>query len=405
MIFTKSRYDRLTVIKRSYFMDNFSCVCYDESRKLPQYSDRIRIFDGILLKPVRKGTFMNYFLYTSKYTDLHYEESKKYITQQYQNGDLIKVSFNDENYVDYMRDSGGLEVIKDSVIYAFGEDGYYYRLYNDRTEKGEKYPPGMPKRVVKQTLRLVKEVRKNKDYQKNMARRFGSNTVNKFSGSAGFERFIYLKGNDAVLFRFKKAGIKNQPLVIYFGGAGTIGRDNFKPLFEFFFTACGYRFLPKKCNILVPQYVRLCNYNTESELRDAYADNCADIIKYLIESYGVDSKRIYIYGSSFGGGLVWNFLFRHPQLIAAAVETMGEYHGKIIADEKAFDSISSIPIWMAHASDDKVVSIKSDDQFYNALKKAGSDVIYTRWDQYGHSMCGHFYRKEKWLNWLLSKSK
>lgn len=92
----------------------------------------------------------------------------------------------------------------------------------------------MPKRVVKQTLRLVKEVRKNKDYQKNMARRFGSNTVNKFSGSAGFERFIYLKGNYAVLFRFKKAGIKNQPLVIYFGGAGTIGRDNFKPLFEFF---------------------------------------------------------------------------------------------------------------------------------------------------------------------------
>lgn len=248
---------------------------------------------------------MNYFLYTSKYTDLHYEESKKYITQQYQNGDLIKVSFNDENYVDYMRDSGGLEVIKDSVIYAFGEDGYYYRLYNDRTEKGEKYPPGMPKKVIKQTLRLVKEVRKNKDYQKNMARRFGSNTVNKFSGSAGFERFIYLKGNDAVLFRFKKAGIKNQPLVIYFGGAGT----------------------------------------------------------------------------------------------------MGAYHGKIKADEKAFDSISSIPIWMAHASDDKVVPVKSDDQFYNALKKAGSDVIYTRWDQYGHGMCGHFYRKEKWLNWLLSKSK
>lgn len=151
--------------------------------------------------------------------------------------------------------------------------------------------------------------------------------------------------------------------------------------------------------------MRLCNYNTESELRDAYADNCADIIKYLIEFYGVVSKRIYIYGSSFGGGLVWNFLFRHPQLIAAAVETMGEYHGKIIADEKAFDSISSIPIWMAHSSDDKVVSIKSDDQFYNALKKAGSDVIYTRWDQYGHGMCGHFYRKEKWLNWLLSKSK
>lgn len=348
---------------------------------------------------------MNYFLYTSKYTDPYYEKIKKYITQQYKNGDLVKISFNDENYADYMRDSGGLEILKDTIVFALGEDGYYYRLYHDRTEKGEKYPPGMPKRVINQTLRLVKQVRANKKYQKNLVRRFKSETVAKLGGAAGFRRYIYLNGADAVPFRFKKAGEKNRPLVIYFGGAGTTGRDNFKPLFEFFFTAYGYRFLTKKCNILVPQYMRLCNYNTESELRDAYADNCADIIKYLIEYYGVDSKRIYIYGSSFGGGLVWNFLFRHPQFVAAAVETMGEYHGKIKADEKAFDSILSIPVWMAHSSDDKVVPIKSDDTFYNALKKAGADVRYTRWNKYGHGMCTKFYRKEKWLDWLLSKSK
>ena len=348
---------------------------------------------------------MNYFLFTSKYTDLHYEKSKKYISQQYKNGDLVKVSFNDENYADYMCDSGGMEIIKETVVFVFGEDGYYYRLCKDHTEKGEKYPPGMPKRIIKQTLRLVKQVRANKKYQKNLVRRFESKTVAKLGGAAGFRRYIYLNGADAVPFRFKKAGEKNRPLIIYFGGAGTIGRDNFKPLFEFFFTACGYRFLTKKCNILIPQYMRLCNYNTESELRDACADNCADIIQYLIEAYGVDSKRIYIYGTSFGGGLVWNFLFRHPYLIAAAVETMGEYHGRIKADEKAFDSISAIPIWMAHASDDTVVSIESDDKFYHALKKAGSDVKYTRWDKYGHGMCTKFYRKEKWLPWLLSKSK
>lgn len=350
---------------------------------------------------------MNYFLFTSKYTDPYYEKIKKYITHQYKNGDLVKVSFNDENYADYMRDSGGLEIIKDTIVFAFGEDGFYYRLYSDHTEEGDKYPPGMPKRVIKQTLRLVNEVRKNKNYQKNMVLRFGSNTVNKFSGSAGvcgFNRFIFLNKKDMIPFRFKKAGENNRPLVVYFGGAGTIGRDNFKPLFEFFFTACGYCFLAKKCNILVPQYMRLCNYNSESELRDAYADNCVDIIKYLIEYYGVDSKRIYIYGTSFGGGLAWNFLFRHPQFVAAAVETMGEYHGRIKADEKAFDSISSIPIWMAHSSNDNVVPIESDDKFYNALKKAGADVRYTRWDKYGHSMCGHFYRKENWQDWLLSKN-
>lgn len=71
---------------------------------------------------------MNYFLFTSKYTDLHYEKSKKYISQQYKNGDLVKVSFNDENYADYMCDSGGMEIIKETVVFVFGEDGYYYRL-------------------------------------------------------------------------------------------------------------------------------------------------------------------------------------------------------------------------------------------------------------------------------------
>lgn len=135
---------------------------------------------------------MNYFLFTSKYTDLHYEESKKYISQQYKNGDLVKVSFNDENYADYMRDSGGMEIIKETVVFVFGEDGYYYRLFKDHTEKGEKYPPGMPKRVIKQTLRLVKQVRANKKYQKNLVRRFKSKTVAKLGGAAGFRRYIYL---------------------------------------------------------------------------------------------------------------------------------------------------------------------------------------------------------------------
>lgn len=188
---------------------------------------------------------MNYFLFTSKYTDLHYEESKKYISQQYKNGDLVKVSFNDENYADYMCDSGGMEIIKETVVFVFGEDGYYYRLCKDHTEKGEKYPPGMPKRVIKQALRLVKQVRANKKYQKNLVRRFESKTVAKLGGAAGFRRYIYLNGADAVPFRFKKAGEKNRPLVIYFGGAGTIGRDNFNPCLNFSSPPAAIAFLQK----------------------------------------------------------------------------------------------------------------------------------------------------------------
>lgn len=56
----------------------------------------------------------------------------------------------------------------------------------------------MPKRIIKQTLRLVKQVRANKKYQKNLVRRFESKTVAKLGGAAGFRRYIYLNGADGI---------------------------------------------------------------------------------------------------------------------------------------------------------------------------------------------------------------
>lgn len=348
---------------------------------------------------------MKYFAYISV-IDKEFLDLKKYFVAQYKKGSVAKISFNDNNYSEFVKDSGCCESEDDGNSFAFGEDGYFYKLFKTHTEKWRRYPTNMPKKALQTTFKAVKEVSGNRYFKKRMESKLGANTVSKpASGILGFKRFIYIYRNDLIPFRFKKSKDKNQPLIIYLGGAGTMGRDNFKPLFEFLFSARGYGFVLKDCNIFIPQYVRLANYNSEPKLRDAYAKNCIRIINYIIENYSVDKKRIYIYGTSFGGGEVWNFLFNSPNLFSAAVETMGEYYGSIKADEKAFESISSIPVWMAHSSDDNVVSIESDDKFYNALKNAGADVKYTRWDKYGHRMCTRFYRKEKWLYWLLSKSK
>ena len=61
------------------------------------------------------------------------------------------------------------------------------------------------------------------------------------------------------------------------------------------------------------------------------------------------------------------------------------------------------PIWAAHSSDDTNVKIDSDDYYAAHLKKLGADIKYTRWDKYGHTMSGKFYRTEKWAEWCLSK--
>lgn len=62
------------------------------------------------------------------------------------------------------------------------------------------------------------------------------------------------------------------------------------------------------------------------------------------------------------------------------------------------------PIWAAHSSDDTNVKIDSDDYYAAELEKLGADIKYTRWDKYGHTMSGKFYRTENWAEWCLSKN-
>lgn len=90
-------------------------------------------------------------------------------------------------------------------------------------------------------------------------------------------------------------------------------------------------------------------------------------------------------------------------MFAGAVEAMGCYYGYDLLTDDVLKKLSEIPIWLAHASDDTVVLIASDDYFYDKLKSLGADVKYTRWDKYGHGMSYRFYRQEPWSEWLLQK--
>lgn len=215
--------------------------------------------------------------------------------------------------------------------------------------------------------------------------------------------FILSKPQNTVIpCRFRKARKKNQPLIIYFGGAGTIGHDNFKQFFEHFTLGKTLQLLRDDCNILVPQFVR-DKYINESYCREIYTEAVIDLIKELQLENKIDSNKIYIYGCSFGGGIVWNMLVNHGDMIAGAIELMGEYYGFKSIDEIGFESISKVPIWMAHSTDDCVVSIDSDDRFYQKLKEQNANIKYTRPNKHGHKLAGVFLRKQNWIDWLLNQ--
>ena len=81
--------------------------------------------------------------------------------------------------------------------------------------------------------------------------------------------------------------------------------------------------------------------------------------------------------------------------------------GKLFFDDNFscydVEKLVTTPLWIAHSSDDNNVTIDSDDYCFDKLQKLGADIKYTRWDKYGHSMSGKFYKTEKWTEWCLSK--
>lgn len=322
--------------------------------------------------------------------------------------EITKLSFDDSNFSEFLKKTeiGKHFNEKDSCIIVLGEDEYLYRLSLGGLEQIENSKGTITlEKYIKSTYKFTKLLMKSENYRQRIFKKYNANKIHKTGkGFAKYDKYIYIAqtSNTVIPCRFRKAHKENQPLIIYFGGAGTIGYDNFKQFFEHFTLGKTLQLLKADCNILVPQFVR-DKYINESYCREIYTEAVIALIKKLQLENKIDSNKIYIYGCSFGGGIVWNMLVNHSDMIAGAIELMGEYYGFKSIDEIDFESIAKTPIWMAHSTDDCVVSINSDDMFYQKLKEQNANVKFTRPNKHGHKLAGVFLRKQNWIDWLLNQ--
>lgn len=348
---------------------------------------------------------MEYFFFATKsWCDL--DRINLYIAKRYNNDTVAKVVFDDSNYQEFSKDFNLKDQIeKDGKFQAFGADGHFYNITLDGAVKGDRYPKYMPKLICFEQYQIFKSYHSDMKFKEQALK---DNVKSTSKGMLGFEKRLYVNQDSGFVmpYRFKKASKSKQPLVVYFAGVETIGHDNLRPLLEFLFYSGGNKVNKRDCNILIPQNIRAWgNGDTENILRNRYTDNCALLIKQLLEECDIDSGRIYVYGMSFGGGCVWNAILNSPTLYAAAVETVGEYMNYKTLTDSDFETIAKTPIWMAHASNDSIVNIASDDYFYDKLKALGANVKYTRWEEHGHAMAGKFFKNEPWVEWLFEQSK
>jgi len=221
--------------------------------------------------------------------------------------------------------------------------------------------------------------------------------IKKVSGGR-FSAYKYTDRENKICFpfRLRASKDKNKPLFVLLHGAGAMGSDNLKQLFD---NLPLYKQLIKTdCNILLPQAPFGSN-------RGEAMQNYIKSIKGLVDELPIDfdRKRIYIIGTSFGGCCVWQLIYLFPEYFAAAVPVMGGLCLDRDYEKYDIERLIKTPIWAAHSSDDTNVKIDSDDYYAAELKKLGADIKYTRWDKYGHTMSGKFYRTEKWAEWCLSK--
>lgn len=241
-----------------------------------------------------------------------------------------------------------------------------------------------------------------------------------FAGTYRRYHYVDPSGAFAFPFRMRRAKRAKQPIVLFLPGGGCFGQDNCKPLAELLMHT--RKLMRKDCTILLPQ-TPYSGFVTENPWPDTLRRLCI----WAAEQTQADTQRIYVFGISYGAGQTWRNVFAFPEFYACAMPLMGSFlHPKaaqflqslpvgthISPDEMCrlnvwtADDVRVLrdtPIWAAHASDDTIVPVRYDDALVDALRAAGANVRYTRWDRYGHKMATRFLKTEPWDAWMFAQS-
>jgi len=119
----------------------------------------------------------------------------------------------------------------------------------------------------------------------------------------------------------------------------------------------------------------------------------------LIEDYGFDTQRQYLYGESMGGEGVYRLLADFPGRFAGAVSVAG-YTLNTAATEMA-----QTPLWIFHGAADSINPVANDRAIYQAILDAGGDQVqYTEYPDLDHVPAIERARLEPGLlDWLLAQ--
>lgn len=119
----------------------------------------------------------------------------------------------------------------------------------------------------------------------------------------------------------------------------------------------------------------------------------------IVNTYSVDTNRVYLTGLSMGGYGTWAFAEQYPDRFAAIVPICG--------GGKPYNVwvLKNVPVWVFHGTKDMAVPFNESENMVNFLKKAGGNVKFTVIENGGHDVWTDAYKNPELYEWMLAQSK
>ncbi|HID54914.1 TPA: phospholipase [Candidatus Poribacteria bacterium] len=131
----------------------------------------------------------------------------------------------------------------------------------------------------------------------------------------------------------------------------------------------------------------------------AEIESLKTLLDHIVESYPVDTDRVYLTGLSMGGFGTWRLAASYPERFAAIAPICGG------GDPKWAPRLKDIPAWVFHGAKDEIVPLSESERMVEALKACGGNVRFTVYPDAGHDSWTRTYENPELYEWFLQHSK
>ena len=126
------------------------------------------------------------------------------------------------------------------------------------------------------------------------------------------------------------------------------------------------------------------------------------------ETLPVDTSRIYVTGSSNGGGATWAMTALNPRVFAAAVPLAGTGNAACPVTAAGANALVgsylNLPIWTFHGDADTTLSVSGTDGLVSAIRAAGgTKVKYTVIEGGSHNIWGAAASTDGLVDWIFAQ--